>query len=265
MLNGETRSTVRIAAVGDIHCTRTSQGAFQSLFTQVSQQADVLILCGDLTDYGLPEEAQVLAKELGALKVPSLGVLGNHDYESGKQGEVRDILCDAGMLLLDGEAQEIEGVGFAGVKGFGGGFGRAALAPWGEDGIKRFVQEAVDETLKLEKALQRLRTPQRIAILHYSPIQATVEGEPPEIFAFLGSSRLEEPMARYSVTAAFHGHAHRGTFQGHTTSGIPVYNVSMHLLHRQFPDKQPFFLFEVPASTPEEAAEEQIAEAVKVS
>jgi Icc-related predicted phosphoesterase len=196
--------------------------------------------------------------------VPALGVLGNHDYESGKQDEVRDILCDAGMFMLDGEAHEVEGVGFAGAKGFGGGFGRAALAPWGEEGTKRFVQEAVDETLKLEKALQRLRTPQRIAILHYSPVQATVEGEPPEIFAFLGSSRLEESMARYGVTAAFHGHAHRGTFQGHTTSGIPVYNVSMHLLHRQFPDKLPFFLFEVPALAPQDNKEEETAEPVHV-
>jgi Icc-related predicted phosphoesterase len=247
MQDTQPRQTIRIAALGDIHCTRTSQGAFQPLFSQVNQVADVLVLCGDLTDYGLPEEAHVLAKELTSLKVPVLGVLGNHDYESGKQNEVREILCDTGMFMLDGEAHEVEGVGFAGVKGFGGGFGRAALAPWGEEMIKRFVQEAIDETLKLENALQRLRTPHRIAILHYAPIQATVEGEPPEIFAFLGSSRLEEPMARFSVTAAFHGHAHRGTFQGHTTSGIPVYNVSMHLLQRDFPDKPPIFIFEVPA------------------
>jgi Icc-related predicted phosphoesterase len=260
----EAPSRTRIAALGDIHCTRNSQGAFQTLFSQVDQQADVLILCGDLTDYGLPEEAQVLAKELAVLKIPVLGVLGNHDFESGKHGEVRNILCDTGMLMLDGEAQEVAGVGFAGVKGFGGGFGRAALAPWGEDIIKKFVQEAIDESLKLENSLQRLRTPHRIAILHYAPIQATVEGEPPEIFTFLGSSRLEEPLARYSVTAVFHGHAHRGTFQGHTTSGIPVYNVSMQLLQRAFPDKPPFFLFEVPASGPEELKEGEKVEPVKI-
>src|SRR5437763_903149 len=138
MQDKENERTTRIAALGDIHCTRTSQGAFQSLFSQVNQIADVLILCGDLTDYGLPEEAHVLAKELVALKVPVLGVLGNHDFESGKQREVRDILCDTGMLMLDGEAQEVAGVGFAGIKGFGGGFGRAALAPWGEEVIKKF-------------------------------------------------------------------------------------------------------------------------------
>jgi Icc-related predicted phosphoesterase len=239
------RQKVRIAAVGDIHCTRASQGAFQPLFNEVSQRADVLLLCGDMTDYGLPEEAHVLVRELTAARVPVLGVLGNHDFESGKQGEVWDILCQAGVIMLDGEDHEVSGVGFAGAKGFAGGFGRGALAPWGERAIKMFVQEAIDEALKLEKAVARLRTDQRIVVLHYSPIQATVEGEPPEIFAYLGSSRLEEPLARYPVTAIFHGHAHNGTFEGRTRGGVPVYNVSMPLLRRHFPGKPPFHILEV--------------------
>ena len=241
------KDTVRVAAVGDIHCTKASQGAFQPLFSQIAEAADVLVLCGDLTDYGLPEEAHVLARELTAAKVPVVAVLGNHDFESGKQDEVKQTLYDAGVAVLDGDSSEIHGVGFAGVKGFAGGFGRRALGPWGEEIIKRFVHEAIDEALKLESALARLRTPQRVAVLHYSPIQATVEGEPPEIYPFLGCSRLEEPLIRYPVSAVFHGHAHHGTPEGKTTSGdIPVFNVSLPLLRRSHPDQPPFRVIEIP-------------------
>ncbi|HET6312419.1 MAG TPA: metallophosphoesterase [Chloroflexia bacterium] len=236
---------VRIAAVGDIHCNRSSQGAFQPLFSEINEKADVLVLCGDLTDYGLPEEAHVLVRELAVLRVPVLAVLGNHDFESGKQDEVTGILGDAGVLMLDGDAQEVAGVGFAGAKGFAGGFGTGTLAPWGEAAVKAFVQEAVNEAMKLEKAVARLRTPHKIVVLHYAPIQTTVEGEPEAIFPFLGSSRLEEPLARYPVSAVFHGHAHRGTLEGRTMSGSPVYNVAMPLLKRDFPNKPPFYLFEV--------------------
>lgn len=236
---------VRIAAAADLHCTRTSQGMFQPFFSEVNEQADVLVLCGDLTDYGLPEEAHVLVRELSALHIPVLAVLGNHDFESGQQAEVTDILCDAGVLMLDGDAHEVAGIGFAGTKGFAGGFGTGTLSPWGEASIKAFVQEGLNEALKLEKAVSRLRTPNKIVVLHYSPIQQTVEGEPVAIFPFLGTSRLEEPLARYPVSAVFHGHAHRGTFEGQTLGGTPVYNVSMPLLKRDFPDKPPFFIFEV--------------------
>jgi Icc-related predicted phosphoesterase len=247
MAKRQGRDMVRVAAVADLHCTKSSQGAFQQLFTQVSQSADVLLLGGDLTDYGLPEEAYVLVKELQALKVPALAVLGNHDFESGKEAEVADILREAGVFVLDGDAHEVEGVGFAGVKGFAGGFGRGALAPWGESIIKQFVQEAINEALKLENALARLRTRSRIALLHYAPIQATVEGEPPEIFPYLGSSRLEEPLARYPVDAIFHGHAHHGAFEGKTMGGIPVYNVSMSILRQKSPNRAPFYVVEVPS------------------
>lgn len=241
-------AVVRIAALGDLHCTRTSQGAFQPLFARVSEAADVLLLAGDLTDYGSPDEARVLAKEVSALRVPVVGVLGNHDLECGKHIETRQVLIDAGVTMLDGDAIEINGVGIAGVKGFGGGFGKYALGPWGETIIKEFVREAVDEALKLEKALARLRTRRMVALLHYSPIQATVVGEPVEIFPFLGSSRLEEPINRYPVSLVVHGHAHRGQPEGRTNGGVPVYNVSMALLARTFPDRAPFRIFEVEAS-----------------
>jgi len=239
------RTVVRLAALADLHCTKTSQGAFQPLFANIAQAADVLLLAGDLTDYGLPEEAAVLAKELSTLKMPIAAVLGNHDLESGKSVELRQVLTDAGVTLLDGDCCEVKGVGIAGVKGFGGGFGRRALAPWGEAIIKQFVHEAVDEALKLEAALARLRATQIVALLHYSPIQQTVEGEPLEIYPFLGSSRLEEPISRYPVSLVFHGHAHRGQLEGVTKTGVPVYNVSMPLLTRSFVDRAPFRVFEM--------------------
>jgi Icc-related predicted phosphoesterase len=246
---------VRVAAMADIHCTRTSQGTLQRLFASISESADVFLLCGDLTDYGLPEEAHTLANELTAtMKIPMVAVLGNHDYESGKQAEIQRIVSDAGIHVLDGDACEVQGIGFAGIKGFAGGFGRGTLEPWGEPTIKHFVHEAVDEALKLEAALARLHTAQRIALLHYAPIQATVEGEPPEVFAFLGSGRLEEPLNRYPVTVVFHGHAHHGSPEGRTRGGVPVYNVAVPVLRKAYPDQPPFRLVEVSCSPPPTAS-----------
>jgi Icc-related predicted phosphoesterase len=236
---------VRVAAVGDLHCTKTSQGAFQPLFSRIAEAADVLLLAGDLTDYGLPEEARILARELTTVRMPIAAVLGNHDIESGKTEEVRRILVDAGVVVLDGDACELHGIGVAGVKGFGGGFGQRALGPWGEAIIKQFVREAVDEALKLEAALARLRTTRLITLLHYTPVRETAEGEPLEIFPFVGSSRLEEPINRYPVTLVVHGHAHRGSLQGATKTGVPVYNVAMPLLTRSFADQPPFRVFEI--------------------
>lgn len=246
-----TKERVRIAAIADLHYTRTSQGAYQPLFARITDEADILLLCGDLTDYGLPEEARLLGKELTAgLKIPAVGVLGNHDHESGQAQEVRTILTDAGVVLLDGDSHEIQGIGFAGVKGFAGGFDRGTLGPWGEDAVKAFVREAVDEALKLETALARLRSESRIAVLHYAPVRSTVEGEPPEIFAFCGCSRLEEPLLRYPVSAVFHGHAHHGRTQGRTRNGIPVFNVSLPLARAHTPD-QPFRVVELSKDTGE--------------
>jgi Icc-related predicted phosphoesterase len=245
-LNG--KQTTRLAAVGDLHVKKTSRGALQALLAPVNGQADVLLLCGDLTDYGLPEEAHILAEELAAaVTIPIVAVLGNHDYESGQEVEVCRILTAAGVRLLDGEAYELQGTGIAGAKGFSGGFGRATLGAWGEPATKRFVQEAIHEALKFEAALARLRTPQRIAMLHYSPIRATVEGEPLEIFPYLGTSRLEEPLNRYPVNMVFHGHAHHGSLEGRTSTGTPVFNVAMPLLLQKFPGRPPFRVFEIAA------------------
>jgi Icc-related predicted phosphoesterase len=241
------RTSLRIAAVADIHVKKTSAGSLQPLFAQATEDADVLLLCGDLTDYGTSEEARILAREITtSLRIPAIAVLGNHDFESNNEKELVQILSDAGVVVLDGDSYELHGVGFAGVKGFAGGFGRRALGAWGEQIIKNFVHEAIDESLKLEAALARLRTPQKIAVLHYSPIQATVEGEPLEIVAFLGSSRLEEPIDRYRVNAVFHGHAHRGAPEGRTKNAAPVYNVAMPVLAVNYPDRLPFRVVEIP-------------------
>ncbi|HET8569374.1 MAG TPA: metallophosphoesterase [Candidatus Limnocylindria bacterium] len=237
--------TVRVAAAGDLHCTKDGQGALAPLFAAMSERADVIALCGDLTDYGLPDEARVLAAELRAARVPVVAVLGNHDLESGHAEEVRTVLEAAGVRILDGDAVEIEGVGFAGTKGFAGGFGQHALGPWGETVIKAFVQEAVDESLKLESALARLRTTERVVLLHYAPIAETVSGEPKEIYPFLGSSRLAEPIDRYGASIVLHGHAHHGHPEGRTAKGIPVHNVSLPLLRRMDPGGPGFRVLEL--------------------
>jgi Icc-related predicted phosphoesterase len=219
MSDGLTKDTaVRVAALGDLHFSKSLPGPGAQFLNQIAHSADVLALVGDLTDTGLPDEAHALARALTqAVAIPIVAVLGNHDYESGRESEVRGILIEAGITVLDGEAHEIMGVGFAGVKGFAGGFGRGTLGPWGEPVIKAYVQGAVSETLKLEAALARLR----------------------EIYPFLGCSRLEEPINRYPVSAVFHGHAHNGTAEGTTSSGVHVYNVSLPLMQRLQPN-EPF-------------------------
>jgi Icc-related predicted phosphoesterase len=229
-----------------MHYGRTAaQGLLQPLFSQITESADILALTGDLTDYGLPEEARALAREItSAVKIPTVAVLGNHDYESGQQEEVRKILTDAGVVILDGDSTEIHGIGFAGVKGFAGGFGRRALGPWGEQIIKQFVHEAVNEALKLESALARLRTEKVIVVLHYAPIEGTVEGEPREIYPYLGCSRLEEPLGRYNVTAVLHGHAHNGALEGRTSNDVPVYNVALPLMRKLTP-QTPFRILDI--------------------
>lgn len=251
----EPARTMRVAAIGDLHCTKTSKGALEPLLGNMAAHADVLCLCGDLTDYGLREEAIVLVAELAVVgKKPLLCVLGNHDFESGRADEVCEILCENGAVVLCGESYETGGVGFAGTKGFGGGFGAHALEPWGEAPLKAFVQEAVDESMRLEKALSRLRTRQRVALLHYAPIVATVAGEPGEIFPFLGSSRLEEPLNRFPVSAVFHGHAHHGALEGRTAGAVPVYNVSLPALQRERGREDAFRVIELPLDDEEVAA-----------
>lgn len=237
---------LRLAATADLHCTRTSKGHFHTLFASASQAADVLLLGGDLTDYGLAEEAEVLAEEIrNHATIPVLAVLGNHDFESGQAAQVSAALASAGVKVLDGECAEIEGVGFAGVCGFGGGFGRRMLNPWGEPLIKAFVQESVDHALRLERALARLETRRRVVLLHYAPIHETVSGEDAEVIPFLGSTRLEGPLNRQEVALAIHGHAHNGAPEGRTSSGVPVYNVALTVLQRAQPEQPWFRLLEV--------------------
>src|SRR5205809_64166 len=224
---------LRIAATADIHYGKHSRGALHDAFAEVSRIADILLFCGDLTEYGLPEEGEQLVADIRAtVRIPMVAVLGNHDFESGQSELLCKVLDEAGVNVLNGEAIEIAGVGFAGISGFGGGFGRRMLNAWGEPLIKQFVQESITHAVRLEQALAKLQTDQRVAVLHYSPIRATLQGEDPEIFAFLGSSRLEEPINRFRVSAVFHGHAHNGILDGTTATGIPVYNVSAPALQK---------------------------------
>jgi Icc-related predicted phosphoesterase len=240
--------TFCLAAMADLHYKISSQNILRDTFSKIGADCDALALGGDLIDYGMPEEAEILLKDMAGLlkNIPVLAVLGNHEFECGKIDEVRKLFSDGGITVLDGTACEIDGMGFAGVKGFAGGFGAHVLEPWGEGIVKQFVREAVNEALKLESALARLRTKQKIALLHYAPIVATVAGEPPEIFPFLGCSRLEEPLDRYSVSAVIHGHAHRGTLEGRTKSGIPVYNLAARLLEYASPAHLPYRVLEFP-------------------
>jgi Icc-related predicted phosphoesterase len=224
---------VRVAAVGDIHFDTTRTGSLRDLFSDVHRNADVLALCGDLTTHGKPEQMKAFVGELAGVQVPIVAVLGNHDYESGQHEECTRVLCDAGVEVLDGTNTVIQGIGFAGTKGFAGGFGRGALGPFGEQLIKDFVNAAVDEALKLERALLQLRAETRLVLLHYAPIQETIIGEPEVIYPFLGSSRLLQPIETHGADAVFHGHAHHGVLQADTPGGIPVFNVALPLLHAE--------------------------------
>src|SRR4051812_23460303 len=244
---GEEKKT-RIAAVGDIHVKETDKGKWLEYFKEVSRRADVLVICGDLTDTGDEAEAQVLADELRACTIPVVAVLGNHDFEKGRHKLIRQIVQKENIHILDGEAVVIGDVGFAGVKGFGGGFDNYMLSMFGEGAMKAFVQEAVDEALRLDRALARLDADhehiKKFAVLHYSPASATVTGEPEAIFPFLGCSRLAEPLTRRNVVACFHGHAHIGVLQGEVAGGVKVFNVAVPVLLK-LGYQYPFYVFEV--------------------
>ncbi len=235
---------LRVAAIGDLHVMEDSVAPYRELFSEVSNHADVMVLCGDLTNFGKTAEAEILAEDIRACTIPVVGVLGNHDYECGQPEKVCEILHEAGMTILDEQAVEIHGVGFAGVKGFLGGFGRGELAPFGEPIIKAFVDEAQKEARKLENALRQLRTERSVAVLHYSPVIDTLEGEPLEIFQYLGSARLADAIDRFDhVKAVVHGHAHHGKYEGRTLRGIPVYNVAQFVLKPLF--GRPYALLEI--------------------
>jgi Icc-related predicted phosphoesterase len=226
---------MRIAATADLHCSPHNHAILQEQLSRARDEADVLVVAGDLTNYGQPTEMESVLNTLVRLRIPTIAVLGNHDYESGQEAELQRMMSSAGIKILDGTGYERDGVGFAGTKGFVGGFGRGVLTAFGEREIKAFVQAAIDEALKLERAMSQLRTPKRIVVLHYSPIASTVSGEAPEIFPFLGTSRLAEVVDRHGADLVLHGHAHRGTPDGKTTGGVPVHNVAMHLLMQQKP------------------------------
>lgn len=250
MTDGPEPARLRIAAVADIHYPHASDASTVPALVKAVEHADVLLICGDLTHHGLVEEAVELMKLLSKIQIPILAVLGNHDFHADQQEEIKRALKDSPVRILDGDGVEIRGVGFAGVKGFASGFGRRVLEPWGEPVVKQFVREAVEESLKLGAALAQLRAERRVALLHYAPIVETVEGEPPEIHPFLGSSRLEEPLNRMQVSAVFHGHAHHGRSEGRTSAGIPVYNVSLPLLRRTQPGESPVRIVEIEAGPP---------------
>ncbi len=239
---------LRIAAVADLHVRESEKGKWVEYFKEVSRKADVLLICGDLTDTGDENEARVLNEDIKNCTIPILAVLGNHDFEKGRQKVIRQMLQNEKVRILDGEATVINNIGFAGVKGFGGGFDANMLSKFGEDAIKIFVKEAVDEALNLDRALSRLdeenENIKKVALLHYSPVSATVKGEPETVWPFLGSSRLAEPLTRRKVAVAFHGHAHKGSFEGEAPGGVKIYNVARSILTRagfQFP----FFLYEI--------------------
>jgi Icc-related predicted phosphoesterase len=233
---------LKVAAIGDLHVKEDGTASFRELFGEISRSADVLVIAGDLTDLGKPREAEILAEDLRACSIPVVAVLGNHDYECGCVEEVSHILRQGGVRLLDGQTTEIEGVGFVGVKGFAGGFGRRMLGSFGEPAIKAMVAEGVNEAIRLENAMRQVRSERALVILHYAPIPETIAGEPLEIFPFLGSSRLAETIDRFRVSAVVHGHAHRGAYEGRTPGGAPVYNVAMHI---EKPNGRPYALLEI--------------------
>lgn len=236
--------TITLAAIGDLHVTEASEHRYRDMFVEISERADVVALCGDLTNFGKTREAEILAEDLRHCTIPSVGVLGNHDYECGQPEEVARILHAAGVTILEEQAVEIAGVGFAGVKGFLGGFGRGELGSFGEGPIKAFVDAALDEARKLENQLRSLKTERSVAVLHYSPVVDTVEGEPPEIYPFLGCSRLADAIDRFDhVAAVVHGHAHRGTHEGRTPRGVPVYNCARMVMEAR--SERPYALIEI--------------------
>lgn len=234
-------SKTKVAAVADLHVKEDGSVSYTELFSEISRVADVLVIAGDLTDLGKPVEAELLAADLKSCTVPVVAVLGNHDHQCNAVEEVSAILMKAGVHLLNGQAVEIAGVGFAGTKGFVGGFGRYMLGSFGEAAIKTMVSETVDEAMRLENALRKTSAQHSVVVLHYAPIAETVAGEPEAIYPFLGSSRFAETIDRFRVSAVVHGHAHRGTYKGKTPGGAPVYNVAAHV---EKPTGRPYAILE---------------------
>jgi Icc-related predicted phosphoesterase len=229
---------IRVAAVGDIHVGIDSAGRLAPRLAGLADHADVFLLAGDLTHRGRPEEAKVLAEELRVVRVPTIAVLGNHDYHSDEQDGVTEVLEQGGIRVLEGAAVVLEiggrRVGIAGSKGFGGGFAGASASDFGEPEMKAFVGHTKALAGRLERALAGLRTDRRIVLLHYSPVAETLAGEPREIHAFLGSYLLAEAIDRVGADLVLHGHAHRGSRDGTTPGGVPVRNVAAPVIGRAY-------------------------------
>jgi Icc-related predicted phosphoesterase len=229
---------IRVAAVGDLHFGADLAGAIRPHLEGLADQADVLLLAGDLTRVGDPDEAKALSKELEGSPVPVLAVLGNHDYHSDRQNDVRKVLESSGAIVLEGEGVVLDlagtRLGVAGAKGFGGGFVGASGSDFGEPEMKAFVRHTKEVAARLEAALAGLEVEPRVALLHYSPTEQTLQGERLEIFPFLGSYLLGEAVDRAGASLVLHGHAHRGTEKGVTPGGTPVRNVAQTVIHRPF-------------------------------
>ncbi len=235
---------MRIAAVADVHVRVGDAGRLRALVEGAAREADVLALGGDLTDLGRLEEAEVLLEVLDRSPIPVVATLGNHDHESGNAEEISRLLEESSVHLLDRSSVVVDGVGFSGVKGFCGGFGGNIANSFGEDLFKAWVTEGILEAEALKRELKGLAAERRVALLHYAPVRATVEGEPPEIHAFLGTDRLAVALDDGGAAVAFHGHAHRGPFKGETPNGVPVFNVSLPVLEQEG-FARPYYVVEV--------------------
>jgi Icc-related predicted phosphoesterase len=229
---------IRIAAVGDLHFGADSAGKLRPQLERLPDEADLFLMAGDLTRYGSPDEAAVLAGELADVPVPKLAVLGNHDYQSDRQDEVRRVLEDAGVQVLEGESAvvEVDGtrVGVAGTKGFGGGFAGACGSEFGEPEMKSFIAHTRLISDRLGEVLSNLESDMRVALLHYSPVKGTLQGERLEIYPFLGSYLLAEAIDRSGADLVLHGHAHHGTEKGVTPGGVHVRNVALPLIKHPY-------------------------------
>ena len=235
MLDGR----VTLAVVGDIHWHVEQRETYRHHFATVHEDADVLVLPGDLTGSGLPDEMRLLASVLAKVRIPVVAVLGNHDVHTDHAAEVISILTDAGVRVLQGGdavTLAVDGmtVGFCGTKGFCGGFGARCLTPFGEHTIKNFIAETKEEAARIANDLRGLETDIRVVVLHYAPIEATVNGEPRELYPFLGSSLLCEPIDELGADLVVHGHAHYGSERGSSESGIPVRNTALPVLKRSY-------------------------------
>jgi uncharacterized protein len=218
---------VKIVSLGDVHCRVDTTDLMEKLIGELDHNFDALVLAGDLTDNGLVEEAEVLVQQLKSYPMPVITILGNHDHESGQAEQIAAVMRSAGTKYLDGTVVEVGNVGFVGTKGFCGGFDENMIQPFGEAALKSFIRTSIDEVLNLESALLKLQDCEhKVAVLHYAPIKTTLIGEPPELFPFLGTSRLAEAIDRRGVDVIIHGHAHHGSPYGRTPGNIPVYNVS---------------------------------------